>query len=95
MLKVTKGEIELNGVNGFAIRKTALRVFDGRGKIDGWKIEHSVYGNMDLVGEDRKELLKRLLKEAGSNPELFARNRFMKLQACENLRASMNRQIGL
>ena len=94
-IQVSKGEITLNGVCGFRIEPTTLRVFDGRGKVAGFRITHSTYGSMDIIGEDRKALLKRLAKEAGSNPDAFAERRFMTVEGYKSLNAALNRSIGL
>jgi len=94
-IKVSDGKITINGVAGFQIEATTLRVFDGRGKVPGWRITHSVFGAMDLVGEDRKALLARLARDAGTSPDAYARRRFMVLEAAANLRNACNRAIGL
>lgn len=94
-IKVSKGEITLNGVKGFRIERATLRVFDGRGKVEGWKIVHATYGKMNLIGEDRVALLKRFAREAGSNPNAYAERAFMLDTAYSNLNAACNRAIGL
>lgn len=93
-IKIKNGEITLNGVAGFRIEKTIIRVFDGRGKIDGWKIVHATYGKMNMIGEDRAALLKKFARAAGANPNAFAEKQFVLETGYTALNDRMNRMIG-